>query len=151
METFSALLALYEGNPPVTGEFLSQRSVTWGFDVFFDLLLNKRLSKQSRQRWFETPSRSLWRHCNNTELCVYPSSAGPVYIYRIRTLSPLTILPKISFGCNSFQMQLHYLIECLDLAKYRKIWRDIPNTCRTVTNAFLVLSIDMYKWYIYVH
>ena len=73
------------------------------------------------------------------------------YIYRIRTLSPLTILPKISFGCNSFQMQLHYLIECLDLAKYRKIWRDIPNTCRTVTNAFLVLSIDMYKWYIYVH
>ena len=26
--------------------------------------LNKRLSKQSRRRWFETPSRSLWRHCN---------------------------------------------------------------------------------------
>ena len=24
----------------------------------------KRLSKQSRRRWFETPSRSLWRHCN---------------------------------------------------------------------------------------
>ena len=28
------------------------------------LRLNKRLSKQSRSRWFETPSRSLWRHCN---------------------------------------------------------------------------------------
>ena len=26
--------------------------------------LNKRLSKLSRRRWFETPSRSLWRHCN---------------------------------------------------------------------------------------
>ena len=26
--------------------------------------LNKQLSKQSRRRWFETPSRSLWRHCN---------------------------------------------------------------------------------------
>ena len=26
--------------------------------VFFDLRLNKRLSKQSRERWFETPSRS---------------------------------------------------------------------------------------------
>ena len=23
-----------------------------------------RLSKQSRHRWFEMPSRSLWRHCN---------------------------------------------------------------------------------------
>ena len=31
---------------------------------FFYLRLNKRLSKQSRRLWFETPSRSLWRHCN---------------------------------------------------------------------------------------
>ena len=31
---------------------------------FFDLRLKKRLGKQSRRRWFETPSRSLWRHCN---------------------------------------------------------------------------------------
>ena len=29
METFSALLALCEGNSPVTGEFISQRTVTW--------------------------------------------------------------------------------------------------------------------------
>ena len=64
METFSALLSLCEGNSPVTGEFPSQRPVTRSFDVFFDLCLNKRLSKPSRRRWFETPSRSLWRHCN---------------------------------------------------------------------------------------
>ena len=32
------------------------------FDVFFDLRINKRLSKQSRRRWIET--RSLWRHWN---------------------------------------------------------------------------------------
>ena len=31
---------------------------------FFHLALNKRLNKQSRRRWFETQSRSLWRHCN---------------------------------------------------------------------------------------
>ena len=31
---------------PVTGEFLSHRPVTRSFDVFFDLRLNKRLSKQ---------------------------------------------------------------------------------------------------------
>ena len=33
-------------------------------DIFFDLRLNKRMSKQSRDWWFETSSRSLWRHCN---------------------------------------------------------------------------------------
>ena len=30
----------------------------------FDLRPNKRLSKQSWGWWFETPSCSLWRHCN---------------------------------------------------------------------------------------
>ena len=44
---FSALLAICAGNSPVTGEFPSQIPVTRSFDVFFDLLLNKRLSKQS--------------------------------------------------------------------------------------------------------
>ena len=64
METFSALLAPCAGNSPVPGEFPSQRPVTRSLDIFFDLSLNKRLSKRSRRRWFETPSRSLWRHCN---------------------------------------------------------------------------------------
>ena len=64
METFSALLALSAGNSPVTGEFPAQRPVTRGFDVFFDLRLNKGLSKQSWDWWFETPSRSLWRQRN---------------------------------------------------------------------------------------
>ena len=56
-------------NSPVTGEFPSQRPVTRSFDIFFDLRLNKRLSKQSRRWWFEALSRSLWRHCN--EDCFY--------------------------------------------------------------------------------
>ena len=59
----SALLTLCEGNPRVTGGFSSQRPVTRSFEVFSDLRLNKRLSKQSRRRWIETPSRPLWRHC----------------------------------------------------------------------------------------
>ena len=65
METFSALLVLCEGNPPVTGGFPSQSPVTQNFDVFFDLRLNKLLSKQSRRWWFETLSRSLWHHYND--------------------------------------------------------------------------------------
>ena len=44
-------------------------SVTRSFDVFFDLRLNKRLNKQSWGWWFETPSWSLWRHCNDKVLC----------------------------------------------------------------------------------
>ena len=46
METFSALLAICAGNSPVPDEFPRQRPVTRSFDVFFDLRLNKRLSKQ---------------------------------------------------------------------------------------------------------
>ena len=65
METFSALLAFCAGNSPVTGEFPAQRPVTRSFDVFFDLCLNKRFSKQWWSWWFETPSRPLWRHCND--------------------------------------------------------------------------------------
>ena len=78
METFSALLAICAGNSPVTallaicvenspvtGEFPAQRPVRRSFDVFCDLHLNKRLSKKSWGRWFETPSRPLCRHCND--------------------------------------------------------------------------------------
>ena len=45
METFSALLAICKGNSPVTGEFPAQRPVARSFDAFFDLRLNKLLSK----------------------------------------------------------------------------------------------------------
>ena len=62
MEIFSALLAICAGNSPVTCEFPTQRPVTRSFDVFFDLRLNKRLSKQSRGWWFETLLHPLWRH-----------------------------------------------------------------------------------------
>ena len=64
METFSALLTLCAGNSSITGEFPAQSQVTRSFLLFFDLHLNKRLSKQSWGWWFETPSGSLWRHCN---------------------------------------------------------------------------------------
>ena len=70
METFSALLVICAGNSPVTGEFPAQRPVTRSFDVFFDLRLNERLSKQSRGCWFETPLRPLWRHGNDLIVCV---------------------------------------------------------------------------------
>ena len=66
METCSASLAFVRGihrwlrgihrssvNSPHTDQ--------WRGALMFSL--NKRLSKQSRRRLFQTPSRSLWRHC----------------------------------------------------------------------------------------
>ena len=71
METFSALLAICAGKSPGTGEFPTPRPVTRGCDVFFDLCLNKRLSKQSWGWWLESLSCPLWRHCNGLTFCVH--------------------------------------------------------------------------------
>ena len=77
METFSALLAICAGNLPVPGEFPAQRPVTPSFDVFFDLRLNNRLSKQSWGWRFETLSCPLWCHCNGNHVILqHPSWTG---------------------------------------------------------------------------
>ena len=65
----SSLLAICAGNSPVPGEFPTQRPVTRSFDVFFDLGLNDRLSKQSWGWWLETLSCPLWRHPNVLFTC----------------------------------------------------------------------------------
>ena len=61
---------------PVTGEFPHKgqwRGALMFSDVFlcFDLRLNKRLSKQSWEQWFETLSRPLWRYRNVIEETLY--------------------------------------------------------------------------------
>ena len=97
MKTFSASLALCAGNSPVAGEFPSQRPVTRSFYVFFDLCLKKRLSKQSWGWWFETPSRSLWCHCNghnNTHYIIFDSSIGRPFrspLWRWRKMAALPL------------------------------------------------------------
>ena len=69
-ENISTLLALCAGNPPVTGEPPSQKASDAELWCFNDLRLNKRLSEQSRHRWFETSSLSLWRHGENYSVTV---------------------------------------------------------------------------------
>ena len=66
---------LCAGNSPVTGEFPAQRPVTQSFDVFFDLCLNKWLSKQLWCWWFKMPSHSLWCNCNVYVDVLVPKSA----------------------------------------------------------------------------
>ena len=77
MEIFFALLAICVGNSPVTGELPAQRPVTRSFDVFFDVCLNKRLSKQWWGWWLETPSRPLWRHSNDVQ-CFFDRTSQPL-------------------------------------------------------------------------
>ena len=70
----------------VTGEFPAQRPVRRSFNIFFDLRLNEQLSKQSWGWWLETPSRSLWRHCNDmkyTSQNVCMELFCPLYIFKI--------------------------------------------------------------------
>ena len=94
METFSALLALCAGNSSVSGEFPAQRPVTRGLAVFFDLRLNKRLSKQSWGWWFETLSSPLWRHCNDSE----PVLARPVF-KNTYNRHPIIVARGTGMGC----------------------------------------------------
>ena len=84
MEPFSALPAICAGYSPVTDEFPTQRPVTRGFDVSFDLRLNKYLSKQWWGWWFETPSCPLWRHSNETKY--HPNEAAGSIYHCIRSL-----------------------------------------------------------------
>ena len=108
METFSALLAICAGNSPVTGEFPAQRPVTLSFDVFFDLRLKKLLSKHSWGWWFEMPSRSLWRHCNDLyalQLCsgCWVDGTG-VHVCREGRGGPNHRSPKLSSSVSFKQL-----------------------------------------------
>ena len=128
IETFSALLALCEGNSPGTGEFPSQRPVTRGFDAFFALCLNKRLSKQSRRLWFETPLRSIWRHCNvcrdfsrnrisySMILLTSENVIEIIYSRRTKNVFVSNIVPDNSLtqiGVKAFSDTLRYIINKL--------------------------------------
>ena len=88
IEAFSALLAIYEGHPPVTSGFPSQRPVTWSFD----LRLSKRLSKQTKRWWYETPLRSLWPHCNGYDVRQISFYDGKSLHRNVSTVTMLFVL-----------------------------------------------------------
>ena len=125
METFSALLVLYTGNSPVTSEFPSQRPVTRSFDVIFDLLLNKRFSKQSWGWWFEMPSCSLWHHCI-MDFCHSPFSFyhylcfNPVWVVKFVFWLSTTRVSSCVYGCH---WQLSYLQIMCNV--WKALWDEI--------------------------
>ena len=122
METFSALLAICTWNCPVTGEFAAQRPVTHSFDVFFELIMNKRLNKQSWGWWLETPSRPLWHHRNvimrSNGICLLQHiEASFIFTHRDFTLTyhfaihDITYLAQIEFTNSTFDMIVSQNIE----------------------------------------
>ena len=113
METFS----------PVPGEFTAQRLVTRSFDVFFDLRLNKRLGKQPPGWWFETPTYSLWRQCNDFEKIRFMSRRCLCVMWHIDVVKPASDsslvqlwpwrLVKYLFLCSVW-LQAKVQITCID-------------------------------------
>ena len=125
------------------GEFPTQSPVTRSFDIFFDLRLNKRLSKQPRGWWFETLSWSSWRHCNDTFLSLdrllmsnhrLPSNysqrrahncPSDRYMYLLWIKSLIIIPPWPLLRC------MHYYAIWTDLYRYH-IGPDIPSILQIV-------------------
>ena len=97
METFSTLLTICAGNSPVPSEFPTQRPVMRSFDVFFDLRPNKRFSKQRWGWWFEMPSCSLWRHCNDPCWFNTPQTILSCNITISKTM--LLLVERNTFAC----------------------------------------------------
>ena len=94
-------------------EFTGHRS----FDVFFDLRLNKRLSKQRWTWWFETPLRLLWRHCN--VLCLFYGTyltrkhrwpISPTHIWIIRAKK---VFVFFVWGCDGTHGSVHLTEELM--------------------------------------
>ena len=98
---------------PLCGEFAGHRWIPrtngqWRGALMFSLIcaLNKRLSKQSQGWWFETSSRPLWRHCNETtawlsnvviilsRIHLYPSTTAVIFI--IFTSRKATVFREIA-------------------------------------------------------
>ena len=113
METFSALLAICARNSQVPGEFPAQSPVTRSFDVFFDLCLNKRLSKQWWGWWFETLPRPLWRHSNGLWCCCWFIDAYFIYSYAITEIFMVITIFNFKgrnlFVCHTFETTEYHI------------------------------------------
>ena len=95
----SALLIICAWNSSVTNEFHTQRPVTRCFDVFFDLRLDKQLSKQSWGWCFETPSCP-WASYQIRKIagCACAGNAGNVFPRRRFQRKPIVGDPGMHHG-----------------------------------------------------
>ena len=106
--------------------------VTQSFDVFFDLLLNNRLSIQWWGWLFAKPSRSSWRHCNA------PTFKRPYMFHCYHQLLVFTVFPFI----RSF-VQSYFNHTSLDIShNSRRIKPLIRFTCPYLLQNYLKMSLQ---------
>ena len=132
METFSALLALCERNSPVTNGFRDNAGpVTKSFEVFFDPRMNKRFSKQTRRRWFETPSRLLWRNCNDMVCAVMLT----INFHHIVTVASPHQWTPWRLSLPSTQRFIPHFLQCLQTKKIKAPhWRVLCEDNPSITD-----------------
>ena len=123
------------------GEFPTQRPLTRSFDVFFDLRLNKLLSKQPWGWWFETSSRPLWLHRNEKCLCAMHLKRSTPFVFYCVELRLVVDPPIISIIYIYFYMYMYIDFVVNDGRR----WILIKNTTS------LLLSFYIYSESIYWH
>ena len=134
------------GNSSVTSEFPSQKAMRQSFSVFFDLRLNKRLSKQSRCWWFEMPSRLLWCHCNDSsgscELHPYGVSVGeyvnPWLVWVLFAMDVLVSVSEIGLQQAGWSQQWEGWADRKLGQRYHQRWK-------SKTGWFLSLSMQIWQ------
>ena len=99
---------------------------------------NKRLSKQLRHRWFETPLRSLWRNCYaNNVISLVDDNTGFIVTYTIlnyttwsKWLATLCLYITVSWGPISRYIKL---VSFLHDHPYECTWsyRNLPKLITT--------------------
>ena len=119
------------GNSPADcGEFTGHRWIlltqTSDAELWcFLWCLNRQLSKQSRRRWFETPSRSLWRHCN-----VVPNS------------DPVIRAAMGSFGVQRVTLVQFWIGETGQIGGFRALRKKWPPISHTALPWLPLLEIN---------
>ena len=129
METFSALLAFWAGNSPVTGEFPLQRPVTQSFDVVFDLdWINGWVNDRE--------AGNLRRHRTHYDVTVivrqHLQTLTPVHwwLYMTETNGKSTawiLMGLCIYGKTSFEV---YIMETISYLKYGMMKNNLHETMR---------------------
>ena len=138
MAIYSASLALCARNSPATGEFPAQRPVTRSFDVFFDLRLNKMLSKQSRKNGISG------KHNGNTH--IWHSDLLEMDWHRpqtsIITLKQLSRVELWTKNATSTVLNEHYI------HNNRKVWLKVQHLViwYSIENLLHLYKLCIPKW-----
>ena len=97
----------------------------------FYIRLNKRLSKQSRRRWFETPSRLLGSHCNSDEIpSLYLSLE--IVVTNFEWTGTAFVIHETPTHCVSTKSRIQSTYISAELCRFRKP----QSTCMTSQGFF---------------